>query len=528
VNTPQIAGAFLDRASRLYGGSIGVVCGATRLTYGQVADRVDRLSSALRARGVTPGDVVACLSFNCHRLLELYYAVPNMGAILLPVNIRLTPVDIAFIIADSAASIVFVDRALAGLLAPIRDRLPGVRRVILMGQAPLSGELDGDDYEDLVAHADPHFDRPSIDEDAVAELFYTSGTTALPKGVMLTHRNLVAHGVAVAVVNRPLDTDVQLHSIPLFHVNGWGTPHTITMVGGTHVMLPKFDPEEVLAVIEREHVTCMLMVPTMAVALLNAPSARSKDLRSLRLVMLGGAATPPSLLASLDAWLPDCEIYGGYGLSETTPVLSVALMKRGLRGDADHLRVLRCSAGLPVPGVEIEIVDGQGHAVPHDGKSTGEICARGNTVMKGYWNRPDDTRAVIVDGWFHTGDVGAIDSDGYVHIVDRTKDIIITGGENVASLEIENAIYEHPAVLECAVIAAPDPKWGEVPLAVIVLKPGSAATESDIIDRCKQRLASFKLPKRVAFASALPKGGTGKILKRELRETYASQTPARP
>ena len=521
MKTPLAVTQCLDRARSLYAASIGVVCGGERFTYGAMAARVDRLSASLTALGIQRGDVVACLSFNCHRLLELYYAIPQMGAILLPINVRLTPQDVAYIIDDSGATTVVIDRALIGLYSPVRASLPSVKRVVLIGgDAKVEDPIEGDDYEMLVADGAETYERPPIDEDEVAELFYTSGTTSRPKGVMLTHRNLYTHATSVLAALHPTDADIQLHTIPLFHVNGWGTPHTITFVGGRHVMLPRFDPETVLDTIERERVTQMLLVPTMAVALLNSPSAQTRDLSSMRRIKIGGAAAPPSLIAALDAWLPGCTITCGYGLTETSPVLTIAGLKAGLEGDATRSVLLRSTAGVPIPGVEVEVLDDDGQPLPHDGVAAGEICARGNSIMAGYWKQPEETAQVFAGGWFHTGDVGAIDPNGYVYIVDRKKDIIITGGENVASLEIENALYTHPGVLECAVIAVPDPLWGEVPAALVVIKQGAQADEADLIVYCKGILAGFKVPKRVRFVDALPKGGTGKILKRQLRDEY--------
>src|SRR5579863_3926307 len=287
METPLAVTDFIDRAASIYAGKTGVVCGATRLTYGEFGQRVHRLSSSFAAAGVVRGDVVACLSFNCHRLLELYYAVPQMGAILLPINIRLTSSDIAFILQDAEASTVVIDRALVPLFAPIRDALPRLARVVLMGGDPSAAlAVSGSDFEAMVEAGDAPYTRPAVAENDVAELFYTSGTTARPKGVMLTHRNLYSHAMSVMACLHPGDTDVQLHSIPLFHVNGWGTPHVLTMIGGTHVMLARFDPEQVLATIEQERVTQMLLVPTMALALLHSPSARTRDLTSLRRIKL--------------------------------------------------------------------------------------------------------------------------------------------------------------------------------------------------------------------------------------------------
>jgi fatty-acyl-CoA synthase len=527
MKTPMTVPYFLRRARTVYRDSPAVVCGVVRLTYGELGERIDRFSNALASRGVAKGDVVAYLSFNCHRLLEGYYAVPQLGAILLPINIRLTPPDIAYILKDAGAATVVVDRALVGLLAPIAASLPAIKHVILMGGDPKADmPIKGSDYEALLAAAPARFDAPALDEDDVAELFYTSGTTARPKGVMLTHRNLYAHAFSSLAMLHCDDTMSMLHSIPLFHVNGWGTPHVLTMQGGRHVMLPRFDPEHVLETLERERITGIFMVPTMALALMNAPSWKTRDLSSLQRVMLGGAATPPAIIKALDERLPDCMVLCGYGLSETSPILTSARPKASLKLDRAQSRPVRTTAGLPIPGVEVEVMDADNKPLPHDGTSVGEICARSNVVFAGYWKQPEETAKYIVDGWFHTGDIGTIDDENYVTILDRKKDIIITGGENVASIEIEKAVYDHPAVFECAVIGVPDEKWGEVPAAIIVLKPGATLDVAELIEHCRGKLAGFKVPKHVRFVEALPKGGTGKILKRELRETFSKEPAA--
>src|ERR1700736_3157846 len=323
---------FLSRARTLYPDAIGAVCQHERLSYYELAARIDRFSAALVARGVARGDVVAYLSFNCHRLLEAYYAVPQMGAILLPINIRLTSSDISFILRDAGACAVVVDRALAGLLKPALSALPDIRTIILMGgDGAVDCGVAGEDYEAVVSAAHADFSPPNISEDEVAELFYTSGTTAYPKGVALTHRNLYLHAFyALAGLCGYDDTCVQLHTIPLFHVNRWGTPHFVTLIGGRHVLLPKFDPEQVVATIERERVTHVFLIPTMAAALLAAPSFASRDLSSLRRIKLGGAATPPALTRALSERLPDCRVTAGYGLSETSPILTAANRKAGL------------------------------------------------------------------------------------------------------------------------------------------------------------------------------------------------------
>ena len=523
MKVPLVVTEFLSRARTLYPDAIGAVCQHERLSYYELAARIDRFSAALVARGVARGDVVAYLSFNCHRLLEAYYAVPQMGAILLPINIRLTSSDISFILRDAGACAVVVDRALAGLLKPALSALPDIRTIILMGgDGAVDCGVAGEDYEAVVSAAHADFSPPNISEDDVAELFYTSGTTAYPKGVALTHRNLYLHAFyALAGLCGYDDTCVQLHTIPLFHVNGWGTPHFVTLIGGRHVLLPKFDPEQVVATIERERVTHVFLVPTMAAALLATPSFASRDLSSLRRIKLGGAATPPALTRALSERLPDCRVTAGYGLSETSPILTAANRKAGLALTPEADVVLRSTAGMPLPGVQIEILDERNEPLPHDGRNAGEICVRSNVVTAGYWKLPDETARAMTGGWFHTGDIGVMDENGYVTIVDRKKDIIVTGGENIASLEIEKAIYEHPAVFECAVIALPDAHWGEIPAAIVVLKPGHTLDEPALIAHCRRLLANFKVPKSVRFVESLPKGGTGKILKRELREQYA-------
>ena len=530
MKLPLLVTEFLRRARSLYPEATGAVCGDQRLSYRALGERVDRFSSALEQLGVTRGDVIAYISFNCHRLLEAYYAVPQIGAILLPVNIRLTAGDIAYILTDARAKVVVIDRRLATLLSPVRSALFSVQDVVLMGgETGVDRGLAGHDYESLIAGAIPRTQEPEIGEDDVAELFYTSGTTANPKGVKLTHRNLYLHALyALIGLSGYDDHCIQLHTIPLFHVNGWGTPHFVTLIGGRHVLLPKFDPEDELATIERERVTHVFFVPTMATALISAPSFQTADLSSLRRIKLGGAAAPPAIVRALSDRLPHCHVAAGYGLSETSPILTTADIKAGLDPTPEESARIRSTAGLPLPGVDIEILDDENQPMPHDGKSAGEICVRSNVVTAGYLNLPDDTARAFAGGWFHTGDVGTIDDQGYVSIIDRKKDIIVTGGENVASLEIEKAIHDHPAVTECAVIALPDPHWGEIPVAIVVRKSGTTLDEAGLLVHCRSQLAHFKAPRRVFFVDALPKGGTGKILKRELRQRFLQHASGQP
>ncbi len=506
---------FKDRAEALFGGKVGIVDGDVRLTYKEFGERADRLSNALTELGVKRGERVAWLGYNSHQLLEAYYGVVQMGAVLLPLNIRLTPAEIGFILNDSESVAVFYNRDFLPIVDAVRSTAETVRHFI-----PIEAG-EGDDYDKLLAASGPDFTPPGdIKDDDLAELFYTSGTTANPKGVMMTHRNLYLHAMQVYAGMSVKDSNVQLHTIPLFHVNGWGTPHTITGAGARHIVVNKFDPAQVLELVEKERVTHFSVVPTMAIAIINHPKLGDFDLSSLEHIGIGGAASAPDLIREVEQKL-GCRAYSGYGLTETTPVLTFSFIKDHLKGLSDEERWKRqAMTGYPMPGVEMSIVDPDDNHLPRDGQSVGEIVVRADNVMAGYWKQPEDTAHVTRGGWFHTGDMAVIDEEGYFLIVDRKKDIIISGGENISSIEVEKAIFAHPAVMECAVIPVPDERWGEVPKALVVLKPGQAATEQEIADHCRSHLPGFKVPKSVEFFESLPKGGTGKILKKDLREKY--------
>ena len=508
-------------AARLFGRKVGVVCGEDRFTYGEFNERADRLSAALLRLGVQKGDRVAYLSFNCHRLLEAYYGVPQIGAILLPMNIRLTPEELAYILDDAAPRLLCFDPEFIPLVEALRPRVQSVEHYISLRDVKPAWAQEKF-YDELLAASEPApIDFRAIDENSVAELFYTSGTTAWPKGVMLTHRNLYLHAFYTAIALRCSDHDVHLYTVPLFHVNSWGAPHILTLLGGRHVMLRKFDPPAVLALVQRERVTRLQMVPAMTIALLNHADFSRYDLSSVREVMIGGAPANPALIQEVEKKIPGCTAMGGYGLTETSPVIALARIKEHLADDPEEKNLQRkATAGYALAGSEIRVVDLDGRDVVADGRQVGEVVVRGDVVTEGYWGQPDATAAVLRDGWFHTGDLATLDEEGYVLIVDRAKDMILSGGENVASAEIERVLYDHPAVLECAVIAVPDEQWGEVAKAVITLKPGCQANEVEIMEHCRKHLAGFKIPKTIEFADALPKGGTGKILKKVLREKY--------
>ena len=511
---------FLRRSVKLYPNKTAVVCGAKRYTYRQFSQRIHRLSRALVSLDVKPGTVVAYLSRNCHRLLEAYYGVVQTGAIFLPLNVRLTARDFHYILNHSEACLLLLEEEFIPLIAEIRGELPHLHRYLLLDDEPALSWLHPLGYEQAIEECRPEpFSKAIQEENSVAELFYTSGTTARPKGVMLTHRNLYLHALSVVFALQNRETDVQLHTIPLFHANGWGATHSITCVGGTHVILRHFRPRTVLELIEREAVTSLNLVPTMATLLLNSQAIPNYRLESLRLVHMGGSSVPPGMVRQLEAAF-GCECSCGYGLTETSPVLTVSLLKSHLRenGEARYRRA--AMTGLELPGSDVRVVDQQGRDVAADGQTVGEIVARSNVVMKGYWKQPQETARVLKQGWFHTGDLATVDAEGYIMIVDRKKDIIVRGGENISSIEIERALFDHPAVLECAVIAAPDPKWGESPKALVVPRDGANLSEQALKQFCRQKLAAYKVPSSVEFLTSLPKGGTGKIQKKTLRERY--------
>jgi fatty-acyl-CoA synthase len=508
---------FKRRAVRNFGNKIGVVDGERRFTYQEFGQRADRLAGALRALDVAPGDRVAFLSYNTHHLLEAYYGVLQAGAVLTPINIRFSPDDIAYVLGHSGASVLCYHHDFQEIVDRVRPRLEHLRHVVVLeGEDP-----EAHQYETLLARAtpDPGPDIFQVDENAICELFYTSGTTGRPKGVALTHRNLALHALQFNLSMRMADTDRVLHVVPLFHVNGWGTPQALTAAGGTHVMLRKIVPQDILRLIERERITLLLGVPTIYNALINEPTIGTYDLTSLRQAVSGGAPASPSLIQAMEEKL-GCLSVVGYGLTETSPLLSKALPKAHLGGAPDDDLRRRSTTGFEVIGVDMRVVDSDGREVPPDGKTVGEIVARSNIIMDGYYRDPEATAAVIRDGWFHTGDMAVVDSEGYVTIVDRQKDIIISGGENISSVEIEKVLSAHPAVFECTVLAVPDERWGETPKALIVLKPGQKATAEEILTHCRRHLAGFKVPSSVEFRESLPKTGTGKIMKHELREPY--------
>jgi fatty-acyl-CoA synthase len=522
LNVPLTPLRFLRYAEEQFPRRLAVVCGTERFSYSEFASRIAHFAGALRALGVQPGDRVAFLSTNCHSLLEAYYAVIEAGAILLPLNVRLAPPELAYILNDSGSKLLFLQEMFLPVVESFRSSLNTVEAFYLTDAAPQAPWLAPQTHKDLLSMAPPlRRDIMSVDENSLAELFYTSGTSANPKGVALTHRNIYLHAFQACMALRPERDHVELHTIPLFHANGWGAAHYITFIGGTHVMVPKFDPAEIFRLIQKERVQTCSLVPTMATALVNCPERVNYDLTSLRRIMLGGAASSPTIVREVEEKL-GCTCLAGYGLTETSPVATLSSVKPDLYLSERERIEMQAMTGYAIPGVELRVVDANDRDVPRDGKSIGEILVRGDNVMDSYWKQPESTKEVLRGGWLHTGDMAVWNSDNYLLILDRKKDIIVSGGENISSLEVEKALIAHPSVLECAVIPVPDQKWGEVPHALVVLKPGAQATDAELIEFCRTRIAHYKCPHTVEFVAELPKTGTGKILKRDIRKKYWS------
>lgn len=510
---------ILSRAAAAYPDKPAVICGGVRLNYSKVAGRVSRLSSALARLGVGPGERVALLHRNCHRALEAYFGALHAGAVLVPLNYRLTASDLAYIIDDTESRVLIADAAWAELaaeaVAQAQTKCALVWSVCDRSDRP---EEAGVDYESLIQGAAPQsLAAPVLDENAPANIYYTSGTTGHQKGVILTHRNIYSHALGTIAELRLTDGDVWAHVAPMFHLADAWAVWAMTWVGACHAMVGRFAPGPALRALVDYSVTVTNLIPTMLNDLVNHPEARTHQYKSLRLLMSGGAPIAPELVRRLIETFR-CEYVQTYGLTETSPYLTFSLLKEKLRGlPAEEQMRYRAMTGRAALGVALRVVDEQGRDVPADGKSVGEIIAQGDRITPGYWRLPQATAEAFRDGWFYTGDLATIESEGYLNIVDRKKDVILTGGEVVYSTEIENALYEHPAVREAAVIGIPDERWGEAVKAVVALKSGCAASAEEIIAHCQKKIARYKCPRSVEFVEALPRTGSGKISKKDLR-----------
>lgn len=509
----------LRKALDLYADKVAVIDGETRLTYGELGQRAARLANALAARGAGPGRVVAIVAPNGHEFLEAYFACAALGAVLAPINVRLSPREVAAVLGHCEAAALISHASFAGCAtAALAAGGHDVRRVLWVGGVARDGD---DDYEAALAGASAELPRrPEAAADTLAHLYFTSGTTGAARGVMLTHGNVLFHALAAIAELHLTDADVWLHAAPLFHLaDAWAT-FAITWVGGTHVCLPAFDAGRALEAIERDRVTVSNLIPTMLNLMVSHPALATRDLSSLRVILSGGAPIAPETVRRIVEGF-GCDYVQTYGMTETSPYLTVSVLKAHLaKLPAERQLEWKSKTGRPFLGVELRVVRDDGAEVARDGREVGEILARGPIVTPGYWKDPEATAAAFDRGWLRTGDLAVVDAEGYLDIVDRKKDMIVTGGENVYSTEVEHVLYEHPDVLEAAVIGVPDPVWGEAVMAVVAPRPGAVPTAQGVIDFVKSRLAHYKAPKAVAFCDSLPRTGSGKIAKRELRERY--------
>jgi acyl-CoA synthetase (AMP-forming)/AMP-acid ligase II len=519
METPLTPLEFARRTRKLYGDRIGVVDGDLRLTYEEFFDRCDRWSAALQGMGVQKGDRVAYIAPNTHEELESFYAVPQIGAVLVPINYRLTADDFVYITSHSGAKVLCVHPDYVAAVDGARDQLRSVEHFVVLG----AGADGWRSYDAEIAKAKPSFKRPEIDENDLLALNYTSGTTAKPKGVMITHRNAWLNVMDTLVHFHITVGDTYLWTLPMFHANGWTFVWIITAVGGRHICLPKVEPARVFELIRTEKVAWLCAAPTVLISLANAPKeVRGEVPRGVHVVTAGAppaAATIERLEGEL-GW----EVTQVYGLTETSPFLTICEPRPEHQdlSPAD-LAVVKALTGVEMIGAgEMRVVNDLGRDVPADGQTLGEIVFRGNVILKGYYNDPEATEKVMGDGWFHTGDAAVVHPDGYVEIRDRIKDVIISGGENISSIEVEGVLLRHPAVQEAAIVGLPHEKWGEAPFAYVVLKPGASATQSELIAFTRDRLAHFKAPHGVTFVPELPKTATGKIQKFVLRKGAAA------
>jgi fatty-acyl-CoA synthase len=514
METPLTPLEFARRTRHLYGAREAVVDGDLRLTYEQFFDRCDRWSAALQSLGVRQGDRVATIAPNTHAQLEAFYAVPQLGAVLVPMNYRLTADDFVYMVNHSGSTVLCVHSDYLDMIDGVRDQMPGVRHFVAF-----EGARDGWlDYESLIASSAPSFARPEIGERDLLTINYTSGTTSRPKGVMITHRNAAMNTIGTLLHLRLGVGDRYLWTLPMFHANGWTYTWTVTAAGGTHVCLRRVDPALVFSLIRDEHVSWLCAAPTVLISLANAPAAAQGAVPAGVNVVTAGAPPAAATIERLEAGF-GWDITQVYGLTETAPFITVCepLPEHEALSPADRA-VIKARTGVELlTSGELRVVDEFGNEVPFDGATLGEITVRGNVVMDGYYNDPEATKKAMGDGWFHTGDAAVVHPDGYIEIRDRIKDVIISGGENISSVEVEGTLLRHPAVAEAAVVGLPSEKWGETPHAFVVLMAGASVTEDELIAFVRERIAHYKAPRGITFVAELPKTATGKIQKFVLR-----------
>jgi long-chain acyl-CoA synthetase len=508
----------LRRAKSFYGRNLAIHHEDRQITYEGFYRIVQDSARKLTALGAGKGDRVALLMLNSPEYLELYYATAMSGTVIVPLNTRWHVNEINYTLSDSGSKILFVDDRFVSMVPQIRQALPALEQFVYAGEGKCPAELV--DWKSLSTPANPAT-FPEPHEDDLFGLFYTSGTTGGPKGAMLTHRNIYSNAVhSLMPPSRLMMEGKWLHSAPMFHLADGGAIPALTLCGTTHCFLPSFDPEATLRAIERYRITNLVLVPTMINMVLNHPNFDQYDISSVKRIMYGASPIPlPLLHQAIEKF--GCELAQGYGMTEVSPLLTVLSPADHRFDNTDRPFAPVKSAGKPVTGVEVRVVDHNDNDVPAG--QVGEVIARGPNVMKGYWNRPEISADVLRGGWMHTGDLGAFDEEGFLYILDRKKDMIKTGSENVYSPEVESVLCAHPAVLEAAVIGVPHATWGETIRAVVVNRPDCALAEDELIAWCRERLTHFKCPTSVVFTDILPKGGTGKVQKNALRERFGQE-----
>ncbi|WP_017754548.1 long-chain-fatty-acid--CoA ligase [Calidifontibacillus oryziterrae] len=513
---PLLLNQFLDRAVKLYGPKKAVInTDGREFTYAELNQRVNQLSRGLQDLGVKKGDRVAYLAPNTLEMLEGFYGVFQLGAIMVPLNTRLKPEDYLFILNHSESKVLVCDQELYHQIAPIREKLETVESVLIHYA---DENCEGIHYDEwLNGFSGEAFDRPELDEQDVCSLLYTSGTTGNPKGVMLTHRSNYLHALSVQHHLRVSDRDVLLHILPMFHVNGWGSPFYYTANGATQVMLRKADPDTIFTLVQKHKVSVMHMAPTVLNSLIQHYEATKIQTEHDVRIVIAGSAPPPAFVAKVEEEMR-WEFIQVYGMTESSPLSLVSPIRPHLDELPKEQKYrLKAKAGIPMITCDVKVVNDFGEEVAWNGKEIGEVLTRSNGVMKGYWKNEQATMETIQNGWLHTGDMGTVDEFGTIDIVDRKKDVIISGGENISSIEVEGVLYEHPSILEAAVVALPHEKWGETPHAFVVVKKGETLTEEDVIQFSRSKLAHFKAVTGVTFVEELPKTASGKIQKVHLR-----------
>jgi len=519
METPLTPLDFARRARKLYGQREAVVDGTRRFTYEAFFERCDRWSAALTGLGVGETDRVATIAPNTHAHLESFYGVPQIGAVLVPLNYRLLPDDFVYLINHSGAKVVCAHADYLDAVDSIRGQIPHVRHFIAF-EGRKEGWLD---YETLLVDAESDFPRPPIDENQLLTINYTSGTTSKPKGVMITHRNAWTNSVGTLVHRHITPADRYLWTLPMFHANGWTFVWTITAAGGTHVCQRRVDAVSVYEQINREQITLLCAAPTVLINIANGPEALRAELRRDVEVITAGAPPAAATIERIEGEL-GWTLTQAYGLTETAPFISFCEPRpeHQALSSAERAKIKSRQGIELITSGELRVVDTEDHDVPADGQTLGEIIARGNTVMRGYYNDPDASAKALRGGWFRSGNVAVVHSDGYVEIRDRIKDVIISGGENISSIEVEAALLRHPAILEVAVVGVPHEKWGESPAAFIVLQTGQTVGDDELRTFARTNLAHFKVPSAFHIVTELPKTATGKIQKFVLRGKRAA------